>query len=267
MEFEINIQHGLNGHVEIEDLSKNYDQYSSEDIENTNVLNKFKYSQSASINVINNMHSVDAHLMDVFLDDHSKDRELLVFDLPEDGYYTVTHFVLPTNKWLVEQIRLDYDNLTNYDTIYYVQDQNIYKRYFITKEQELVLSDPIEVSIRELLERNKIGTTIQSCNISIFYTGFLKNCYINYCQDIFNDLMKNCNPNCVSKKVDTFNRDFAFMTLNILEYLSERGQYMEAQRLLEKIQSCGGICNEHKKQLNVGCGCNRNVTKKSCGCS
>ena len=48
------------------------------------------------------------------------------------------------------------------------------------------------------------------------------------------------------------------MGLNIIKYLIELEQYYEAQRYLEILENCGGICSsfdDNKKQKGGGCGC------------
>lgn len=272
MEFEIDVQHGLNGHVEITDYSKEYGQYYPEDAEGMNSPDKFKYSQSNSINVLIRTNTDKVTLLDVLLDQHDQDRETTIFDVDRDGYFTVTHFVLPTTSWIDTQLNSVNSLLENYDTVYYVRDSKIYK-----KSVEKVLTETInyrytlgvekEVTIRELLERNVEGTTIQKCQIDIFYTGYLQECYINHCRSLFNNLMTHCRPNCKPKDVDYFSRDFLWMTLNVMDYLIERGQFNEAQRILEEINYCGGFCNNIKNDDKSMCGCNQNVPRSSCGCS
>ena len=100
MEFEIDVQHGLNGHVEITDYSKEYGQYYPEDAEGMNSPDKFKYSQSNSINVLIRTNTDKVTLLDVLLDQHDQDKETTIFDVDRDGYFMVTHFVLPTTSWI-----------------------------------------------------------------------------------------------------------------------------------------------------------------------
>ena len=68
--------------------------------------------------------------------------------------------------------------------------------------------------------------------------------------------MAHCRPNCKPKDVDYFSRDFLWMTLNVMDYLIERGQFNEAQRILEAINYCGGFCNNIKNDNKSMCGCN-----------
>lgn len=272
MEFEIDVQHGLNGHVEITDYSKEYGQYYPEDAEGMRSPDKFKYSQSNSINVLIRVNTDKATLIDVLLDQHDQDKETVVFDVDRDGYFTVTHFILPTLDWVNDQLNSTNNLLENYDTVYYVRESKIYKRPVIkiptaNNGHRFTLDEEKEATIRELLERNVEGTTIQKCQVDIFYTGYLQECYINHCRGLFNKLMAHCRPDCKPKEADSFPRDFLWMTLNVMDYIIQRGQFLEAQRILEEINYCGGFCNNTKKDDKSMCGCHQNVQRKSCGCS
>ena len=47
------------------------------------------------------------------------------------------------------------------------------------------------------------------------------------------------------------------MTINVIKYYVELGQLMEAQRLLEELIKCGGICNDTQSPGKKSCGCSR----------
>lgn len=133
-----------------------------------NSPDKFKYSQSNSINVLLRTNTDKVTLLDVLLDQHDQDKETTIFDVDRDGYFTVTHFVLPTTSWIDAQLNSVNSLLENYDTVYYVRDSKIYKKpvekvFIETKSYRYTLGVEKEVTIRELLERNVEGTTIQKC--------------------------------------------------------------------------------------------------------
>ena len=73
-----------------------------------------------------------------------------------------------------------------------------------------------------------------------------------------------------------YKRDLVWATLNVINYLIEDGLFEEAQKILEEIQSCNGICyndnnifesNSSKSYYskgssqgviyNTGCGCEK----------
>jgi len=48
------------------------------------------------------------------------------------------------------------------------------------------------------------------------------------------------------------------MTLNIIDYLVGFKQFLEAQRILESFQHCGGYCKDFSiTKPDINCGCAR----------
>jgi len=172
--------------------------------------------------------------VDVLLDKHEEDIDSVTFNVEEDGYYTVDHIILPNMVWY-ENSSDDYRDY--YDVIYVTDGEKVYKQ---VKGESLQ-----ECTVREILERNIEGTTIQKCRVDIFYTAGLQNCYVWYCKQIFDGLLNTCEKNKYNDYI--FARDMIWMTLNIIDYLVGFKQYLEAQRILEMFQKCGGYCKDFSK--------------------
>jgi len=73
-------------------------------------------------------------------------------------------------------------------------------------------------------------------------------------------LSKLCSERCdaaTKYAQDIFNRDLVWMTINVIKYSIEIGQYYEAQRFLENLIGCGNICAEYisDNKKGSGCGC------------
>lgn len=239
MEFSIDIHPKLNGEILIEDFSKEYNQYIPEDVDVVATFDKYKYSESATLNSIVKVSTDHTTLIDVLLNEHTEDVDSCTFKVKEDGYYVVTHMILPTRQW--------YNNLTNKDnweTIYIFEDDKIYKE--VDGELE-------ECTVKEILERNIEGTTLQKCRIDVFYTGHLQQCYINYCKQLFDQLLDKCKNSTQDNLL--YIRDFIWMTLNVIDYLIGFKQFMEAERLLSMFNRCGGFCSGHGHNKHIGCGC------------
>lgn len=264
MEFSIDIHTGLNGKVTIEDYSNEYDQYFPED-QMIQEYGRYKYSECKTLNVIMKVNSNRIALKDVVIHEHNQlvedpmnpgvflyDLEVTDFTLSQDGYYNVNHIVLPTVDW--------------YNNTYLLQDEE-YRKAFVgiyiidedNKLYKLTESGFTECTIREIVERNHEGTTIQKCVIDVFYTGFLQMCYINYCRKLFQKLTKGCNYACAPEDVKelTYARDFLWMVLNVIDYQISFKQYVEAQRILELTNHCGSFCQNQELNAgpNLGCGC------------
>lgn len=265
MEFDIDIHTGLNGKITIEDYSREYSQYFPED-QIVQEYGRYKYSESKTLNVIMKINSGRVTLVDVLLHDHDQliedptmpgtylyDLEKTDFTVLKDGYYNVNHIVLPTQKWFTETyLKQDDEYRASFDTVYIISDDD--KLYKQTSDGF------VECTVKEILERNHEGTTIEKCVIDVFYTGFLQMCYINYCRKLFTKLTKSCNYACAPEDVKdlTYARDFLWMVLNTIDYQISFKQFMEAQRVLEMTNYCGGFCQN--QELNAG-------PRTGCGCS
>ena len=204
-------------------------------------------------------------LVDVLLHDHDQLEEdptnpgsylygveKADFTVKKDGYYNVNHMVLPTRLWYENTyLQQSDDYRAGFENVYIIGDDN--KLYKLTNEGF------VECSVKELIERNHEGTTIEKCIIDVFYTGFLQMCYINYCRKLFQKLTKGCNYACAPEDVKdlTYARDFLWMVLNTIDYQISFKQYMEAQRVLEMANYCGGFCQNQELNAgpSTGCGC------------
>ena len=242
MEFSIDIHTRITGEIIIEDYSKEYGQYIDENLEVVTSYDSYKYSQCATINCITKVNIGCPELIDVTINKHTEQLDSCMCRVTKDGYYVVDHIILPTIDWL----RSASDEYKQYyETIYVTDYKKIYK---------LVEGNLEECSIEELMERNVEGTTIKKCKVEVFFTGHLQECYINHCKQLYNNLLNKCQP----QDVDTYARDFIWMTLNIIDYLIGFKQFMEAERILTTFQTCGGFCNDkklHGRKSGSYCGC------------
>ena len=238
MDFSIDIHSTPNGEIIIEDFSKDYNQYIDEDVEVITSYDSYKYSESSTLNSIVKINTNKIELIDILLSEHDECLDKITFNVDKDGFYIIEHIILPNLKWL-ENASDEYK--AYYETIYVTDNEKVYKLNNGALE---------ECTIKEIMERNISGTTIKKCKINIFFTGNLQQCYINICKNLFNNYLTKCHNN-----VDTFNRDFIWMTLNIIDYLVGFEQFMEAQRILENFEKCGNFCSNLHKHNTNSCGC------------
>lgn len=80
----------------------------------------------------------------------------------------------------------------------------------------------------------------------------LRKCFIKICQDIFDSQTSFCSKN--NKSPEIYKRDLIWSALNVIEYMVELDQFEEAQRLLEEITVCNGLCQQNNFD---SCGCGR----------
>ena len=144
-----------------------------------------------------------------------KEEEEIIFDLNEDGYYTLG------------KLKISYNPADKY----YYKDGKFFNTIY-------------EVPLQNIIDHSEVQYT------EYFKTCNLKSCYIKACQEIFNT---QASVKCDTKldQQATYKRDLLWMTINVIEYLTELKQFSEAERLLNRVSSCNGLCEGTSKD----CGC------------
>lgn len=242
MNLSVEIKPDFEGTISITDYTREFDEYINEDVQD--VLPRyynFKYSQTCTINVLKYVSSKGEELINVFFSPHISEADSLRIPLPKDGYYTVEHLVLPTLEWLDSVKNQD---LSIYNGIYVTDGNNIYK-YF---QDELYVVDP-----NEPVEVNPESTTISIVKYKVFSIDRLKHCYAKISRTILNSYGGRCSS---IDSTDRFNRDFLWMTINVISYYLEWNRYSEAQLILESL-SCYEFCPDEGIF---------NIEGQSCGC-
>lgn len=106
-----------------------------------------------------------------------------------------------------------------------------------------------EASLKQIVDLRDI----QKEYIYYFFTCQLRKCFINICQEIFKSQTSICNKPSTDGSL-TYKRDLLWSALNVIEYLIDMCQIEEAQRLLDEITDCNGLCPK-SNIINSGCGC------------
>ena len=241
MELNITITPTTDCKVSIHDLSE----YLPEDYVGT-VKGKFKKSQTVSIDVLQHNKTSEAINKQCVYNYNSSADILIPIDF--DGWFTVTHIVLPSKEWFdTELSKQEGSALSLYDIVYYSDGSTSYK--YINQQSS-------EVSIQEILQVNTINTTISRTSSDYVSICFLRKCYIDLCQQIFN---KQALSPCQNRNIDSAlitKRDIVWMAINVITYLTEQEQLAEVERITEIINSCNGICNQYTAlKYENGCGC------------
>lgn len=212
--------------------------------------NKYKYSETNSIIVTKFVSKDTEEVVKVQYFQHNNQEETMLVNLSKDGNYITHYIILPSLEWLNAQQESEDCVLDLYESIYVLDGSTIYKYI----DNELV-----QVPIDEILERNPENTTISISSKISFSICYLNRCYISLCKSIFNSVLTKCqNPNIQDL---TFKRDYLWMTINVIRYLTENEQFMEAQNILDQVNSCNGFCQDHYSNIKThdygyGCGCN-----------
>lgn len=242
MEFDINIHTGVNGEITINDYSYQNDQYYPED-QSDYSENKYKYSDCKTINILTKVSTDKSQIVEILINNHAQFTDNIdyvesdSFIVTHDGYYTITHIIIPTVDWynnIYTQLSEDYKS--QFGLVYFIGNDNKFYKLIDNVKQEC--------SKEELCTRNSNNTTLKKCELKIFYMEFLQQCYLNYCKNLFSEITKTCDYVCKNQDFDdiTYKRDLLWMVINILTYHVNFSQLNEAQRILEITMGCNNFC-------------------------
>lgn len=215
------------------------------------VKGRFKYSDTISIDLLQHNRHDKYKLQDPIFSLHDTEIENVTLPVTFDGWFTVLHIVLPTKEWFDRESAKETGSaLSLYTTIYYCDNEKIYKYINGTLS---------EVTIAEIVERNPEGTTISKVCENYVSICFLKKCYVSLCQQILNErCFSECPEDMNTDSELVFKRDYVWMAINVVKYLVQFEQLAEAERVLELIGGCNGLCKSEFRQMSSHrCGCCR----------
>lgn len=160
-------------------------------------------------------------------------NQKVIFDLGIDGFYTLVTLKVPKQE----------------NNEYYYKNGNFYHFYNIIEWQTLIEINPNS--------SDKLDITydyyFQKCR--------LKECYINICYQIFNSANSlNCDKLNIDRNL-IYKRDLLWSALNVIDYLVEKDEYEEAEKLLERIIGCNGLCDNQLNRcfkIQESCNCKNN---------
>ena len=84
-------------------------------------------------------------------------------------------------------------------------------------------------------------------------------CHLRECAFLRNgEYIKDCPNRCVAPEEEDTIKTILWLnaTLQVIDFLVDRGDYMGAEQVLEQMQTCGGPCVEIEKRKG-GCGCGK----------
>lgn len=169
------------------------------------------------------------------LDDHrNSDGKPIHLEPLKGGYMTMCHIILPKSGT---------DEASS--ATYFSDGQSVYKR---------TSSGVEKADIQELLEINPTSVGLNKQVQNFFSVCYLRKCYVSLCQKIFSARGFNrCQPESVDSQL-AYKRDLVWAALNVIQYMIDSNQLDEAQRLLERITGCNGLCSsEDTGERNCGC--------------
>ena len=214
------------------------------------VKGKFKFSETISIDVLQLNKTSEIVYINPTYTDHSTIKETTL-QVGSDGWFSLVHLVLPSVEWFnKEKAKTEGSALGLYDIVYFIDGDVIYK--YINQSIQ-------QVDISEILEINPVNTTISKTSEDFVSICFLRKCYINLCKQILDNRgFSSCwNKNKIDSEL-IYKRDLVWMAINVIKYLTECGQLVEVERIIEIINGCNGLCtSSNSSNNNNGCGCSK----------
>lgn len=243
MELSIEVITSDSCKVIVKDLS----QYLPEDSSGI-VKGKFKFSDTVSIDILQHNKSQESVYRNPVYSLHTSNDPIQI-PVTFDGWFTVVHVVLPSKEWVNNELSKEEGSAIGlYDIVYYSDGNSVYK-YIGGSTQE--------TTIEEILEINPVNTTISKTQKDYVSICFLRKCYINLCQQIFNG--RGFSRCWDRNKIDSdliYRRDLVWMAINVIKYLTECEQLAEVERIIETINGCNGLCvSSDVTSKTSGCGC------------
>lgn len=228
-------------------LEQNGDEYMYEDEYDVSPsYQQYKYSESITLNAVYSVTSDNKYTLE-FTEVIPHDERIDQSDYlcRKDGLFELHHLILPTKKFIDNLYKWP-DLIDMYSVIYYYnEDDCLFYKYNHNKNDE-------SVSINLILEVNDSESSVlRSCQIA-FNICYLEKCIYNISKQTIQNYWGKCIKN---PKFSDSNRDLIWMGIYVIKYLIELEQFNEAQRILETITDCGGLCYSMSNNYNNECGC------------
>ncbi len=227
--------------LQITDVTQEYNEYLPEDNNYYIEPGRYKYSDTATINVIRykTFKAEEPQILKTIITNHKIDNDIVYLDeayynLQKDGHYIIDHIVLPTTEFVYSH---------NVNNVYATDGAHIYK---------YVNNVPEECDIQEILESNPQSIIHQGVSIAsqeTFSICHIHNLYLEECKKQLESAMIN---RCSSANYKSnFNTDLIWMAINAIRYNIELGHLCQAQSILEDLIGC----NNYNLETNHGCSC------------
>lgn len=184
----------------------------------------------------------------------SENYKLYRYSTEYDGRYVYNKYGIYNLDSLWDEVDEEYK--TKNVIFYYKETNNIY----LGNQNITSIEDLSNIEYAQLISnwyelRKYIGNEVVHYFISEVFTFCkLNKCVINYQKQTLFNKIQTCNKICKEDSQKSL-RDFLFISLYVLDYLVCTHNYMEAQRILESLSSCGNLC-EDTYITNNNCNCN-----------
>ena len=237
--------------IQVSGLERDSDYYL--DSEQVSFRN-YTFEQTATLNVVTAIASDETETLESYSLVPHIDIDIDEIELEKDGLKRVDHIIIPTQDWFNYVYQRDEASFDLYENgVYFLGEEDKFYKY--------KLGVITEVTLGEILEVNQTNTTLIKTSLHTFELCHLEECFFKLCMYLLDNMP--CTDPCFTEKMKGFageilNRDIIWMALNAIKYCIEQQQFFRAQKILERVETCWGICrdldNVNSTQYK-GCGC------------
>lgn len=209
----------------------------------------YKYSETYSINIVQYNPTKESVIKSISYNDHSKE-DIEDVAVEKDGYYTITHIVLPSLNWYNSKLEIEDYDWSKYESVFVTDGEKIYQR--VQQNSETYKLRECELDL--ITEINTYNSTVSRCTKDIFLFHDLYKCFLALCNQVFDQSIVSCSNSTDSSS--RYNRDLIWSAINVMKIHVSDEQFESAQLLLEKLDVCNGVCKHiNTKNGNESCGC------------
>ena len=204
---------------------------------------KFKIRDTVSLDLFVH-HTEDptkAKVVGPVITDRSTASPQVTVPLPKDGWYTITRFVLPSKKWVEDELKKRVSIIKLYPEVYFLDKGEIWM-YGYGKYAKATLAN-LKSTAGPL-------APVAMAELEYVYIGNLE----SYAKDLYMDIFKKRmhNGEC---EVDACEANRLNAMIALIKHYVKNGQLAEASRVIEKVrQSLPGM-KEMKTVKPSPCGC------------
>lgn len=167
----------------------------------------------------------------------------------ENGLYYYQKLVLPTQHHVTSANEKLFYCTTN-NKVYYVDSDN---------ENNNITFHNAFNSFQDIYDLVRKGG-LDNCfyfDDYAFTIYSLIECYVSIERDRINNFLRNnCQAGCEEYAELEAKASLLLAAIKVIEFLIRKGDFFEAQRILNGLRTCNGLCNKYKHVLK-GCGCGR----------
>lgn len=232
MQVNINIHETVAGDLFVEELAHEQGFYDK----------VIPFDKSVSITVLKRITSQKSEIVKAFIHDHHVTEVINKFKVKYDGWYEVTHIIVPTTDWIEQQ--------TPTSEKFYISDGTVLYLYEGGTITETCIDDALEDP-----EIESAVTAISQKSMFVLFN--LWQCYLNYCKKLLESECSKDNRCSDCNDEGTKNRHLIWIFLNAIQYYVHFGELQAAQELLENISGCNTLCSNEMFSKLYDCGCGK----------